>query len=188
MAPFQVRLVKFLWTASPAVAEFMRSTWGWPAAETVHFIGLCLLLSGVVVFDLRLLGLAPSIPIAALHGLIPWGLAGFVLTTVTGAMFLVTEPDQYIYNPSFHFKLLFLACAGANALMFYLVPWRRVRGLAPGVPAPRSVKVIAVVSLSMWVGVIVAGRMLTSYRPDMCGAAGPGLLAECIPPPPGGAR
>jgi hypothetical protein len=68
-----------------------------------------------------------------------------------------------------------------NALSFYLMPWRRIRRLEPGVPAPRSARVIAVVSLSMWLGVIVAGRLLTFYRPGVCGAAGPGFLADCIP-------
>ena len=184
MAAFQVWLVHFLATASPGVAAFMRSKWGWPFAESVHFIGLCLLLSAVVVFDLRLLGMAKRIPIAALHRLIPFGLIGFAMNITTGSMFLLTEPDQYIYNPSFHFKLLFLATAGLNAMTFYIVPWRRVSALEPSVGTPRSARIIAAVSLSMWIGVIVAGRLLTFYRPGPCDRNGPGFLAECIPRPP----
>ena len=181
MAPFQIWLVRALSTASPAVAKFMRSAWGWPFAETVHFIGLCLLVGAVVTFDLRLLGVAKRIPIAALHKLIGFGLFGFAMNVVTGAMFLMTEPDQYIYNPSFHFKVLFLAVAGMNALSFYLFLWRRVRRLDPGEPTPQSARIIAAVSISMWIGVIVAGRLLTFYRPGPCDAAGPGLLADCFP-------
>ncbi len=181
MAPFQVWLVHALSTASPAVARFMHSVWGWPFAESIHFIGLCLLLGPVVMFDLRLLGVAKRIPIVALHKLIPFGLIGFAMNAVTGSMFLMTEPDQYIYNPSFHFKVLFLTVAGTNALSFYLIPWRRIGRLEPGAPAPRSARIIAVVSLSMWMGVIIGGRMLTFYRPGVCGPAGPGFLAECIP-------
>ena len=41
-------------------------------------------------------------------------------------MFLLTDPDQYIYNPSFHFKLLFLTIAGVNAGTFYLTSYRQV--------------------------------------------------------------
>ena len=181
MATFQVWLVHALSTASPHVKTFMRSAWGWPIAESLHFIGLSLLLGAIGVFDLRLLGVARRIPIVALHRLIPWGLGGFAINAITGSMFLMTEPDQYVYNPSFHFKLLFMACAGLNALMFYLIPYRQIRRLPPGANAPPAARIVAAVSLTMWLAVIVSGRMLTFYRPVVCGAAGPGFLAECIP-------
>src|SRR6266850_1673256 len=155
MAAFQVWLVHFLATASPTVAAFMRTKWGWPFAESVHFIGLCLLLSAVIVFDLRLLGMAKRIPIAALHKLIPFGLLGFAINITTGSLFLLTEPDQYIYNPSFQFKVLFIAIAGANALTFYATSYGRATAEGAPPEAPRTAKVIAVVSLSLWIGVIV---------------------------------
>ncbi len=166
---------------SGAVAAVMRSRWGWPIAESVHFIGLSLLVGVIFLFDLRLLGVARRISIGALHKLVPWGLFGYGLTVVTGALFVVTEPDQYLYNPSFHFKLLFMAMAGLNASAFYLTSFRRAS--APGAPAdaPRSAKVIAATSLTLWIAVIIAGRLLTFYRPPPCGPDGPGFLAECIP-------
>jgi len=181
MATFQIWLVHALSTASPGVAAFMRSHWGWPVAESLHFIGLCLLLGAIGVFDLRLLGVAKRIPIVALHKLIPWGLGGFAINVITGSMFLMTEPDQYVYNPSFHFKLLFMAAAGLNALMFYLIPYKAIRRLPPGAAAPRAARIVGAVSLTMWLAVIVCGRLLTFYRPVACGATGPGFLAECIP-------
>src|SRR5262249_53882269 len=120
------------------------------------------------------------IPISSLHKLIPWGLLGFAINVVSGLAFLATEPDQYIYNPSFHLKVLFLAIAGANALTFYVTTYRRATeaGLSD---APRSAKVIAAVSLCMWISVIVAGRMLTFFRPIPCGPGGPSFLSVCIP-------
>jgi uncharacterized membrane protein len=50
-------------------------------------------------------------------------------------MFLMAEPDQYIYNPSFHFKILFMMVAGLNVLAFYSVVFWKVRAL-PRVSAP----------------------------------------------------
>jgi hypothetical protein len=47
--------------------------------------------------------------------------------------------------------------------------------------APRTAKVIATVSVCMWIGVIVAGRLLTFYRPFPCGTEGPGRVAQCLP-------
>src|SRR5262245_19040345 len=114
MVRVQMWLVSTFASATP-IGRLMHTPWGWPIAESLHFIGLSLLIGTVGLFDLRLLGVARRIPIAAMHRLIPWGLVGFGINAVTGAAFLLAEPDQYVYNPSFHFKLLFIAAAGLNA-------------------------------------------------------------------------
>jgi hypothetical protein len=180
MADYQVWLVRVLDRDTPVTA-FMQTAWGWPAIESLHFIGLALLLGPIVAFDLRLLGVARRVPIASLHHLVPWGACGFALSVVTGTMFVVTEPDQYIYNPSFHLKMLFLGLAGCNALAFYLLGSNRA--LAPGaaLDAPRVAKVIAAVSLTLWLGIVVCGRLITFYRPGECPPEGPGVVATCIP-------
>lgn len=180
MAGFQMWLVSTLASVKP-VGVFMRTKWGWPAAESLHFIGLSLLVGTIFLFDMRLLGIAKRIPIRALHRLVPWTLLGYGLTVFSGVPFLMTEPDQYIYNPSFHFKMLFMVTAGFNATAFYLTSYRRTIVLGASAEAPRSAKVIAAISLLMWISVIVAGRLLTFYRPFPCGPEGPGFLAECIP-------
>ena len=180
MALFQVWLVRTLVSVKP-VGAFMHTRWGWPFAESIHFIGLSLLIGNIALFDLRLLGLAKRIPIAALHRLVPWGLVGYGINLTSGLMFLMAEPDQYIYNPSFHFKMLFMALAGANALAFYATTSRRTMGPGASDDAPRAAKIIAATSLCLWVAIIVCGRLLTFYRPGVCGPEGPGLLAECIP-------
>jgi hypothetical protein len=178
---FQVALVRWLGHAAPPIAAFMRTAWGWPMAESIHFLGLSMLIGCVGAFDLRLLGVGKRIPIAAMHKLIPWGLLGFAINVSTGSLFLLTEPDQYIYNPSFQFKLLFIAIAGANALFFYATSWGRATAANASPDAPRLAKAVAVVSLSMWIGVIVCGRLLTFYRPGGCPKSGPGLIADCNP-------
>jgi hypothetical protein len=79
--------------------------------------------------------------------------------------------------------VLFLAVAGFNAMSFYVISYRKA--IEPGrTDAPRAAKVCAAVSLCMWISVIVAGRMLTFFRPVPCGRSGPGVLAVCIPRPP----
>ena len=149
--------------------------------ETVHFLGLSLLVGTIGMFDLRLLGMAKRVPIVAVHRLVPWGILGYVLNVVTGALFLTTEPREYIYNPAFHFKMLFMALAGFNVLAFYLTTFRKVKVLGSGDDAPRIAKVMAGVSLVMWIGVIVCGRFLTFYRPDLCGSQEVGFLSTCVP-------
>jgi len=180
MGDLQVWLVRTLGSAE-TIPSFMNSAWGWPIVESVHFIGVSLLVGTIGVFDLRLIGLARGISIAALHKLIPWGIAGYAINATTGAMFLVTAPDQYVFNPAFHLKLLFMAVAGFNALTFYLVAYRDATAPGASEQAPRSAKIVAAVSLCMWVGVIICGRMITFYRPGPCGPEGPGFLADCFP-------
>lgn len=180
MDAFQPWLVKTLASAKP-VAQLMRTHWAWPICETLHFLGLSMLIGAIGTFDLRLLGIGKRIPIAALHRVIPWGIAGYLLNMATGAMFLMTEPDQYIYNPSFHFKILFMIVAGLNVLAFYSVVFWKVRILPAGIDTPLSAKLIGVMSLSMWIGVIIAGRMLTFYRPGVCGHEALSFPFYCVP-------
>ena len=180
IAQFQVWLITFIRHHSP-VAELMRTAWGWPIAESLHFIGLCLLVGSIGVFDLRLLGVMKRVPIAAMHRFIPWGILGFVINISSGLMFLLTEPDQYVLNASFHLKVLFLAIAGINAGTFYLTSWRVVFGKTDVYDAPRRAKVIAAVSLSAWMGVIICGRMLTFFRPFECDPKTTEIVLTCTP-------
>jgi hypothetical protein len=177
---FQVWLVTTIQQNSP-VTDFMRAAWTWPIVESLHFLGLCLLVGAIGTFDLRLLGVAKHVPIAAVHRLIPWGLLGFALNIVTGTLFVLTDPDQYIYNPSFHLKLVFMAIAGMNAGLFYLTSYRRAFGSTAALEAPTRAKVIAAVSLCAWITVIVCGRLITFYRPGECQGAQTSVLLTCAP-------
>jgi len=180
MVDFQLWLEHTL-SSVESVPTFMRTAWGWPAVESVHFIGLTLLFGAIAAWDLRLLGMAKRVPIAAFHRLVPFAVLGFAINAASGSMFLMTEPDQYLYNSAFHFKLLFMALAGLNVVVFYLAVFRRVSGLAPGVDAPNGVKVFGAASLICWTAVIVCGRLITWYRPDMCDPGKAiGFLADCI--------
>ena len=147
------------------IYDFMNSAWGWPAVETLHFMGLSLLIGSVGLFDLRMMGLAKGIPMSAFHKLVPWGVAGYALNVVTGAMFVTSAPDQYLFNPAFQTKLALMAIAGINVLFFYRFQFGPVKRAGAGASAPRAAKVAAAVSLGCWIGVIVCGRLITYYRP-----------------------
>lgn len=136
----------------------------WPIAETLHFIGLCLLIGAVGTFDLRLLGVAKRAPVAALERLIPWGVCGFVLCLGTGVLFVAGNafaPGEYLRNISFLWKMLFILFAGLNLLLFYVTGTAaKVRALSPEDDTPLLGKLIGGVSLLLWIGVIVFGRLL----------------------------
>jgi hypothetical protein len=154
------------WLETTSVSYYMNHfKWAWAASESIHFIGLCLLIGTVGMFDLRMIGLIKKIPVAAMHRLIPWGVFGYSLNLLTGLTFLAGLPDQYIYNPAFQFKISFMAVAGLNVALFYLTMYRRVAASEPQDEAPLPARIAGAVSLICWMGVIVSGRMLTFFRP-----------------------
>lgn len=133
----------------------------WPICETIHFVGLALLVGTIGLLDLRMLGMAKGIPAKALQRLIPWGVAGFVVNAITGFMFFAGDPSQYLNNIAFWMKMLFIALAGLNVLAFYVTGLaRRVDGLAAGQDAPAGAKLIGALSIALWIGVMYWGRML----------------------------
>ena len=161
---FRQRMVEWL-EATPAGWFFNEYAWAWPIAESFHFIGLCLLVGTVGLFDLRLMGMVKQIPLSALHRLIPWGIFGFSINVMSGSLFLAAYPFQYLFNESFYFKVTFLTLAGGNVAVFYLVFYRKIIKLGSGDSAPIGARIIGAISLAMWIGVMCAGRLLTFYRP-----------------------
>ena len=105
MIPFQVSLESTL-ASFPQVAALMQLQWAWPLFESAHFIGLTLLFGSIAAWDLRLLGMVREIPLAAFHRLVPFAVIGFAINMTSGTFFLMTFPDQYVYNSAFHLKML----------------------------------------------------------------------------------
>ena len=145
--------------AAASIAAFVTEhPWVWPTAETLHFVGLCLVAGVVLAVNLRILGAVKALPFAALHRLLPWGLLGFGLNLVTGMLFFIGAADQYIHNVAFHWKVLCLGVAGAHFL--YLTVLRRTWMLKAGEEARPIDKAVAASALAVWAGVIFWGRML----------------------------
>ncbi len=153
-APLALAALK---TASISKFQF-RHPWAWPMLETLHFIGLSLLFGVVLAGNLRILGLMKNAHFVDVHRLLPWGVWGFVINSVTGMMFFAGSAGQYIENPAFHLKVAFMLLAGANVL--YLTLFDEVWALGAGDNAPLSAKLVAASQVLLWVGVIYFGRML----------------------------
>jgi uncharacterized membrane protein len=147
------------------IYAFMNSPWGWPIAESLHFLGLCLLIGTVGIFDLRMLGFASEISLKELHKLVPIGVAGYLLNVSTGIMFLSSAPDQYLYNPAVQSKLFFMLIAGVNMLLFYATTAYEVKSEIYTRSSLGRAKIMAAVSLLCWCAVIICGRLITYYRP-----------------------
>ena len=127
--------------------------WAYPALETVHLLGIALLFGGLLVFELRFLGLARALDLHALARLVlPMALLGFGICLLTGLAMFSTQPQELLANPAFRIKLLLLMLAGANAV------WFHARGSLA--LADRPARVQGLLSLGFWVAVIICGRWI----------------------------
>jgi uncharacterized membrane protein len=141
-----------------AVAGNTGIGWLWPAAEAVHFVGLCMLFAVVLAVDLRILGMAKGLSFQSLYELLPFGMLGFILNLTTGMMFFIAAPGQYTNNVEFHRKLIFILLAGVNVLYFMLIdePWE----IGPDDNAPFRAKAVAAITIFIWLGILYYGHML----------------------------
>jgi uncharacterized membrane protein len=149
--------------ASKISDVMVNSPWAWPASETVHFLGLSLAFGVLLAVNLRILGVNKNVAFRDVHRLLPWGMLGFGTVFITGMLFFVGQPGQYVGSPPFYWKVVFLMIAGANYL--YLTVFERawiVTKTEGGVAweFSRADKAMAVSSMIAWLAILYCGRML----------------------------
>ena len=148
--------------ASKISDVMVNSPWVWPASETVHFLGLSLSLGVLLAVNLRILGVMRQVPFADVHRLLPWGMLGFGANLITGMLFFIGQPKQYIDSAPYYWKVVFLMIAGANFLYLtvFRQAWTGDHARDGGWDASLADKAMAVLSLFSWLAVLYGGRML----------------------------
>lgn len=127
--------------------------------NAAHILGLGLLVGGIVPLDLRLAGMFRSVPLRDVGPfLIGIARTGFVLAVATGLLLFTVNAKEYAANSAFLAKLALLAAALIVIVLQHRGPSLRAAietGIVPG-----RVAVLAVLSASLWVAVVVAGRWI----------------------------
>jgi hypothetical protein len=138
------------------------SIWAYPIIESVHVLTLCLFLGLTVMLDLRLLGAAMvRTPASEVVGrLLPWTIAGFAVMVVTGALLFFAIPVKTYLNIFFRIKVAFLVLAGINVAVFQKTISRSMDQWDMDAVPPFRARLAAGVSLALWAGIVVAGRMI----------------------------
>jgi len=133
-------------------------SWVWPACETLHFVGLCLLFGVVLTLNLRMLGIGKTVlSFEALYQLLPLGMMGFTLNLVTGMMFFVATPEQY--TGFLFFLKMVLIVAGALNLLYFML-WKAPWSVGYGDDAGKWTKLMAASAILIWMAVLFCGHML----------------------------
>lgn len=149
------------WMENSALAQMIIArSWVFPALETLHFVGLILLIGAMYVLDLRLIGFASRIPLHAVVKFIPVSILGFAINLSTGTMFLFADPFRYYPNLAFRLKMLAILLAGLNALWFKFAINLEALSSDHSSQVPVTIRWIAGISLLLWTSVIVLGRMI----------------------------
>jgi hypothetical protein len=121
-------------------------------------LGLALLVGTNVLLGLLVIASTPRATLLPMQRFIPVMWIGFGMNAVSGILLLLADASTMLVNPVMQLKFLFIVLAVVSARLMMREALRTPE-------RPRLVtgpKVLAVSSLLMWAGAIVAGR-LTAY-------------------------
>jgi hypothetical protein len=152
------------WVESTTLSQWIvgsPSMFAFPGILVLHAIGMGFAVGVSAALDLRILGVAPQIPLPEMRRFVPFLWAGFWLNAVSGVLLLIGYPTKALTNPVFYLKLTLIAVA-----MVLLVRISRSAFDADAVTAAPDrglaarLRKLAIASLVCWAGAITAGRLL----------------------------
>lgn len=133
------------------------SIWAYPMILTMHTVGLGIVVGAAVIVDFRLLGIGTGIPLDEMQRVFPIFWAGFLINLVSGVMLFVSEAADKAAQPVFLLKLLLI--------LIGVVVTRRLRQLvSDAARPPLRARTLAKVSLFVWAGAIVTGRLMAYLK------------------------
>lgn len=157
-------LQMFEWLEATPLGVLVReSAWGFPILVALHIMGIMLSVGTLVWFDLRLLGVSMTGVKASLmyRRLMPWMFTGFAVMFITGSMLFAGFATSAYGNVYFRIKVIAMILAAVNAIFYHRFTERRIIQWddAPGPPA--AARMAGLISISVWMTVILAGRMMS---------------------------
>ena len=126
--------------------------WAFPVCEVLHIIGFATLIGTITMVDLRLLGMGIKKSSAAdlLKDTGPWTLGGLALVLISGPLIFSSDPNLYLHNASFRFKITMLVLA--IIYNYTIHRWVALKQSSSGVAA-----LAGVISLVLWISVVFGG-------------------------------
>ncbi|MCZ8088723.1 MAG: DUF2214 domain-containing protein, partial [Rhodobacteraceae bacterium] len=127
--------------------------------NATHILGLALLIGSILPLDLRLAGAFSRTPLPVIAPLLRGtALVGLTLAVLTGFALFTANPVEYAGNPAFRIKLALFAAALVNAaLVTRGQAWAQVLS---GASPPPALRLMAMLSALLWLGVLLAGRWI----------------------------
>ena len=147
---------------TPFSHALQTAEWVIPSVQTVHILSIGLVMSAVVLFDLRLLDLnatdQPVMRVAARFLPVLWRTLPVLL--LTGLLLIVAEPARSLENGAFQLKMLLLVVS----VVLTLVVQGRINTNRWNTSSVLLRKGFPLVSLLLWIGIVFAGRWIAYVR------------------------
>ena len=133
-----------------------------PIIQTVHILGIAVVMGTIVLLNLRLLGLAiPSQSIPEITGrVMPWFWIALASNVFSGAFFVFGRPLRYFNNPVFMWKLAFLLPAILLTLIFHRLSRRQPDFWQLNSSRQWTARSMALLSICLILLVCTAGRWI----------------------------
>lgn len=141
---------------------FRESAYVYPLTLTTHVVGMCVFAGLVIMMDLRLLGIGNTkTPLSQIQKrLFPWQLLGMFISAGTGILLVYGQPMRFYVSIAFWIKVVMMAVATANLLAFHYGTYRSIAEWDESRVTPFGARLSGVLSLVLWGGVIVSGRLI----------------------------
>jgi uncharacterized protein DUF6644 len=155
----------FQWLGQSGVGMAIRSSSALIAlTQIVHLLGLTMLIGTLMMVDTAMLGFGiRRHPVARIaRELAPWTAGGLVVMLISGPLILSSETIKCYEASFFWIKMAALVVA----IVFHFTVHRRVALAEPPVGRFRA-GIVACVSLALWIGVALAGKMIGIYGDDL---------------------
>ena len=151
----------FAWLQETPFAQWVASDpslLAYPTILTLHTVGMAIVVGTCVVMDLRLLGIATEVPLTALGRAPRLVWTGFIINAATGIALFTTDAEHKATQTVFFVKLSLIFLALAVYARIRTLVFRRPGAMT--MPLAREVKALAILSLILWTGATVAGRLM----------------------------
>ncbi|WP_037084162.1 DUF6644 family protein [Neorhizobium vignae] len=144
---------------TPLARALIASSTLYLLVNAAHILGIGMLFGAILALDLRLLGLAPAVPLATIAPFLSrLAGAGVLLAILTGLCLFSVRPLEYARNPAFLAKFGLVALGVLNvAVVHFGSGWRAV--LSGGKPTT-ALRISAVLSVVLWISAVIAGRWI----------------------------
>jgi hypothetical protein len=151
------------WLSQTPVSMTIQSVeWIIPMVQSVHILAIAIVMSSVVMVDLRLMGvMGHTQPVSGLaRRFMPWVWWSLLVLLVTGAVLITAEPRRDLLNPVFQAKMALLLVAMAVTALFQTTVARNMETWDLSPNKRTGAWVTAILSLLVWTAIVGCGRWI----------------------------
>jgi hypothetical protein len=139
----------------PATNPLNNNEWSFPLLEIIHIVGFAIAIGTIFMVDLRLIGIGMKRQLASqlAKDLDPWTLGGLIAVLMSGPLIFSSDPNLYLNNFSFQFKIVALLVA----ILYQYTVHRKV---AASDSSPVVGALVGIISVSLWISIVAGGLFI----------------------------